>query len=181
MKIKSALAAAALLTSGSASAIDGQYFGAQAGFSNIGGFDAGIALIGTYGIPLNSLLPDLQLPEDAKNNLSVEAEITSNILVPPSFDGFGGSFDATATTFGAYGVYTLPVTPELSIRGRAGLLLALISVDLAGFGSASSTDINLTFGGGITYSLSDKMNFIAEYTSLGSSFSNLSAGVQLRF
>lgn len=180
-KLKSTLAATALLASTSASAVEGSYFGAQGGFSNISGFDSGIAFIGTFGMPLASLLPNLQLPEQAKNNLAVEAEVTSNILIPASF----GSLDATATTFGAYGVYSLPVTPELSIRGRAGLLLALVSVDFdlgfLGRGSSSTTDINLTFGGGITYKLSDKMNLIAEFTSLGSSFSNLSAGVQFRF
>ena len=185
MKInKQMLLATTLLASGSTAAVADSYVGAQAGFSNIGGFDTGIAFIGTFGMPLASLLPDLQIPDEAKNNLSIEAEVTSNILVPPSVGSFGSDLEATATTFGAYGVYALPVTPELSVRGRAGLLLALVSVDFTsifGSSSASSTDINLTFGGGITYKISDKMKVIAEYTSLGSNFSNLSAGVQFAF
>ncbi len=180
-KINQAIVAASLLAAGTASAVDGQYVGIQVGFSNIGGYDTGIAFIGTYGMPLNSLLPDAKLPDQGKGTLGVEAEVTSNILVPPSVN-LGSELEATATTFGGYGVYSFPVTPELSIRGRAGLLLALVSFDyFLGSGSSSSTDINLTFGGGITYKISDKMRVIAEYTSLGSSFSNLSAGVQFAF
>ena len=172
--LQSALAATILLTSANASALEGQYLGAQLGFSNLAFFDTGLAVIATYGAPIRSVLPDLQIPDDVKNNLSLEAEFTTNLLSPPSFIGN----DVTAHTFGGYGVFSLPVTPELSLRGRAGLLLAIYSDSgIYNYGSG----INLTFGGGVTYQLSDNMNFIAEYTRLDSGLSNVSGGVQLRF
>ena len=178
--LKSTLAAAALLTSANASALEGQYLGAQLGLSDVGAFDTGLAIIATYGLPVKSLLPDLQLPDNVKDNLNLEAEFTTNVLSPAS----AGSLEATVHTFGGYGVFSFPASPELSIRARAGLVLALISVDFNFFGStgsASDTNINLSFGGGITYKLSDKMNFVAEYTILDSDVANLSGGVQLRF
>ena len=172
--LKSTLAAAALLTSANASALEGQYFGAQLGLSDFAFFDTGLAVIATYGVPVSSILPDLQIPENVKSNLSLEAEFTTNLLSPPSF--FGA--EVTTHTFGGYGVFSLPVTPELSLRGRAGLLLAIYSGSgIYNYGSG----ISLTFGGGVTYKLSDNMNFIAEYTALDSGLSNLSGGVQLRF
>ena len=184
--LKSTLAAAALLTSANASALEGQYFGAQLGLSDYAFYNTGIAIIATYGLPVTSLLPDLQLPDNVKNNLSLEAEFTTNLLSPASV----GSFDATIHSFGGYGVFAFPVSPELSVRARAGLVFALLSYDYVDYdpftftpttGSRSETNINLSFSGGITYKLSDNMSFIAEYTSLGSSVNNLSGGVQLRF
>ena len=178
--LKSTLAAAALLTSANASALEGQYFGAQLGLSDVGFYNTGIAIIATYGLPVTSLLPDLQLPDNVKKNLSLEAEFTTNLLSPASV----GGYDATVHSFGGYGVFAFPVSPELSVRARAGLLLAILNQEytvIFGSASRSSTDFNISFGGGITYKLSDNMSFIAEYTSLGSSVNNLSGGVQLRF
>ena len=180
--LKSTLAAAALLTSANASALEGQYFDAQLGLSSVTGYSSGLAIIATYGLPVTSLLPNLQLSDDVKKNLNLEAEFTTNVLSPASV----GGFEATIHSFGGYGVFAFPVSPELSVRARAGLLLAITTFEYSGgfFGgsyTASDTGINLSFGGGITYKLSDNMNIVAEYTSIDSGISNLSGGVQLRF
>jgi len=167
--------ASALLCSSYVSAGQDSYVNAQIGLPDVTGFSGGLAIIATYGLPMNKLIANVP------QNINFEAEFTSTLLSKPSVSIFEVSYNTVA----GYAVYNHELSPELTLRGRAGLILESITIDIPNFfgGSISSseTDIGLSFGFGATYKLGGNMNIIAEYTIIESDIAHLSAGVQYYF
>ncbi len=167
---------ASILMLASSYSIAGQdtYINAQLALPDVSGFSGGLGVVAAYGMPMNKLVPSVP------QNINFEAEFTSTLLSKPSVSFFGSTLEANVTTFAGYGVFNHQVAPEVTFRARAGLLFESISIDTA-FGSASDTDIGLSFGAGIVYKLAGNMDVIAEYTIIESDVANLSAGVQFRY
>ncbi|MBI3562281.1 MAG: outer membrane beta-barrel protein [Gammaproteobacteria bacterium] len=154
-------------------AAPGDYLNAQLAISDVTGFNSGLSLAATYGHPLASV----------HKNLSFEAEFTSSVTKPETNDFFLGKINVSYYTLAGYGVYAQPINDKLGIRGRIGVLYEHVTVSQGGFSgfSGSGTDTGISLGGGITYAIDNKMNFIAEYTIIESDISHLSAGIQYKF
>ncbi len=168
--IKTGLASILMLASGYTVAGQDTYINAQLALPDVTGFSGGLGVVAAYGMPMSKLIPA------APQNINFEAEFTTTLLSKPS----SGPFEANITTFAGYGVFNHQVAPEVTFRARAGLLYESVSIDTS-FGSASDTDIGLSFGLGIVYKLAGNMDFIAEYTIIESDVANLSAGVQFKY
>lgn len=164
-------AASLLVVAGASYAEPGDYLNLQLGISDVDGFSDGLAAIGTFGRPVPNV----------HENFSVEGEVTTTIVDPDTVVS-GNTVEVSYFTLGAYGVYTLPLNPYTSLRGRAGLVYYDTDVSRSGPGTQGSDDgIDLSVGFGVTYNLNTQMDLIAEYTIVESDISHLSAGIQYRF
>ena len=172
--LKNSLFSALILISGSAIAGEDTYINAQLSLPSVSGFSGGLGVVAAYGMPMSKLIPA------APQNINFEAEFTSTLLSKPSVNVLGTKLEANVTTFAGYGVFNHQVAPEVTLRARAGLLYESVSIDTV-FGSASDSDIGLSFGVGMVYKLAGNMDIIAEYTIIESDVNNLSAGVQFRY
>lgn len=163
-----------LLAAASVSAQNsGSYANVQIALPDVSGFSGGLSLIGTYGMPMNKLMPN------AGKELSIEAELTTTVTNPDT-TMLGLTYEASYFTLAGYGVYTMDLNPQFAVRGRAGLLFE--SVDIEGqFGTGSETGFGLSLGVGAVYKLGGTMNLVAEYTIIESDISHLSAGIQMKF
>lgn len=146
----------------------GDYMNLQLGISDVDGFSEGIAAIATLGRPV----------PDVHENFSVEGEFTTTIVDPDTTIA-GTDIDVSYFTLGAYGVYSHPLDPYTTLRGRAGLVY--YDTDVSGGLRGSDDGLDLSVGFGLTYSLNKKMNLMAEYTIVESDIAHLSAGIQYRF
>lgn len=172
--IKTGLASILMLASGYTVAGQDTYINAQLALPDVTGFSGGLGIVAAYGMPMSKLIPA------APQNINFEAEFTSTLLSKPSVNVLGTKLEANVTTFAGYGVFNHQVAPEVTLRARAGLLYESVSIDTV-FGSASDSDIGLSFGVGMVYKLAGNMDFIAEYTIIESDVANLSAGVQFKY
>ncbi len=145
-----------------------RYFTAQGALADVDGYDSGIAGVMTYGI---------RVPEMHKN-FSVETEF-SMTFIEPEGKVSGTTYEASYFALGGYGVYSHPVSEKLHVRGRLGLLYEDVEVSSAA-GSTTDDGFELSFGAGVTVSLSKESRFILEYTVLESDINHISAGLQFK-
>lgn len=171
-------AVALTLTAGLASAEQDTYINAQIGLPSVAGFSGGLAMIATYGMPMKKLMPSLD--ESKSGKVGFEAEFTTSLLSNPSWSLFNTTLEYSYNTFAGYALYTKVLSPELTFRGRGGLIVALRSID-GPYGSSSDTAVGLSYGIGAVYKLSGDMDAIVEYTLISADISHLSAGVQFSF
>lgn len=169
-----AVSAPALAAPSKSAASSAQYLGAQLAIADVSGaFDSGIAFVGTFGMPLPQVNP----------NVAFEAELTKSIA-NPEYNWGGSTLELDYYTLGGYGVYNIPASEQINFRVRVGLAYEHITVDYptwTGTSSVSDSEIGLSVGAGITVKLQSNMNFIAEYTNLDSDIDHLSAGLQFKF
>jgi len=161
--------AAALATTGAAQAAGGTYFGAQLGVADVSGFDEGMMLAATLGVPADQMVP----------NLAFEAELGMTV-VDPDRNVIGGTAELSYWYLGGFAVYNLPLNNNLKLRGKLGLGYLDVEVDAPG-GTASEDDIEAMFGVGLTVPMRGTMRFITEYTRVESDIDQISAGLQFDF
>jgi len=165
---------AGCMLAGTVQAQGQSYANAQLAIANVDGFDDGIALVGTYGVHLPQVHP----------NFSVEGEFTTTVSNPET-NTWGNKLEISYYTLAAYAVFTQPLTPQLSVYGRAGMLYEDVTADayIPGFGtvSSSATDTGLSFGVGGNFSLSKQMDITAGLTVIESDINHLSAGLRFNF
>lgn len=151
-----------------------QYANVQLAVANVDGFSDGAALVGTYGVYLPQVNP----------NFSVEGEFTTTVS-NPNTDAFGNKLEVSYYTLAAYAVYTQPLTPSLSVYGRAGMLYEDITADyyvpFLGKVSSSATDTGLSFGVGGNFKVSNNMDITAGLTVIESDINHLGAGLRFNF
>lgn len=149
------------------------YANAQVVVSDVDGFDNGTSLALTGG---------MDLTRDARGGgFGVEAEWTTDISEPEVEIG-DIKGELSYWTLAGYGVYRYPLSQDLALRGRAGILYLDFDedVNVGGFGE-DDEDVNFSAGVGATYRLSGQIHAIAEYTYIDDEINHLSAGVQMRF
>lgn len=151
-----------------------EYVNVQLAIADVGGgFDTGVTLVGTFGMPLPDLHP----------NVAFEAEVTKS-LIKPEYNWFGNKMEVDYYSLAGYGVYNIRGSDKVNFRVRAGLAYDHVTVDIptwVGTQSASDSNIGLTIGGGVTVKLAPNMNFIGEYTNIDSDIDHFSAGLQIKF
>lgn len=163
------LAVIAMTVSGAAGAEPfNRYFTAQGALADVDGYDSGIAGVFTYG---------LRVPEMHKN-FSVEGEFTKTFVEPEGKVG-GTTWEVSYYTLGGYGVYSHPLNEKFHLRGRLGVLYENVEVSSPA-SSKSEDDFKLSFGVGMTVSLSTESRFILEYTVIDSDINHISAGLQFK-
>ena len=170
-KLRILIATSMLAMVGSVNAAGNDYLNAQLAIADVDGYDEGIAGVVTYGMPLPQV----------HQNFFVEGEFTSTLADPDAVIG-GTSVEASYYTLGAYAVYAHPISDDIKLRGRAGLLYYDLDVSASGSGIRASDDgFELTFGVGATFNVATDLNVIAEYTVIEDDITHLSAGVQYHF
>lgn len=152
-----------------AQAQGGTYFAAQGALADVDGFDDGIALVATLGIPADNMAP----------NLAFEAELAMT-LVDPERNVAGGTLEASYWYLGGFGVYNVPLNNGWKLRGKLGLGYFDAEVETP-VGTSSDDDIEAMFGFGLVVPMNNTMRFITEYTHVESDVDHLSAGVQFDF
>lgn len=141
------------------------YVSGQLVWADVDDFDEALALALTAG---KNIAP----------NFYVEGELTTT-LSEAEAKGNGGDIELTYWTFGAYGVYALPVGQNFALRGRLGGVY--INADDEGGDADLDDELNVSFGVGGIYDLSPRLNVIAEYTRMDEDINHISAGLQLKF
>lgn len=166
---------AALTAGGPALAADGTYasaspyFGAQLGIADVDGFDEGLMVAGTLGLPADHMVP----------NLAFEAELGMS-LVDPERDVVGGTVEISYWYLAGFGVYNVPLNGDFKLRGKLGMGYLDAEADGPG-GSASDSDLELMYGVGLSIPLRGDLRGLVEYTHVESDLGQLSAGVQFNF
>jgi len=165
-KFLSTVALSALL---STSAMAGNMYGSVgAAMTTLSYWDSGVSLVGTAGMKLDSVLP----------NLAAEVEV-SQTIVDPSAPGVH-NWDLSIFGLGAYAVYNFAIpNTSVTLKPRLGLNYESWSVDGAWAGSEVGTT-SLSYGVGATYPLTDTLSVYADFTDKGSS-NNIGAGVGMAF
>ena len=137
MNLKQTFAATAILVGlgmgSSAMAADQHiYLGGKVGFmdADVNGFDPALA-IGVYG-GYNLLGKDSAIAANlGGGRLAVEGELNVTAL-----DGDAGPYgDWSVMTLGVYGAYLYPLTPSVTLKGKAGIVRQDIDVDSGGSGA----------------------------------------------
>jgi len=147
----------------------GETFNAQLVIPDVAGFSGGLGLALGYEMPIPQVAP----------NLSIEGEFTTTISDP---DHSAGPFKSEVSyyTLAGYAKYNLPLTPQLDLFGRLGLLYEDVTISTNFAGSASDSDFGLSLGFGIDYQINTKMDFTAGYTLIESDIDHLSAGIRYK-
>ena len=175
-KILSTIAATAILAT-SSFAIDTEkvYMSASLGLEQTSGYDSGIAMILTSGLPV------MEKGEAGPGELAVEAELTFDLSSPSV-----GGLDVSFFTFGGYAVWKYDITEQFFVKPRAGLVYQSVSVNTSYLGTTyntSNSEISLSMGLQGGYAINDNLDVIFGYNFAvsGYSLSQLSAGVQYSF
>ncbi|MFA5529112.1 MAG: outer membrane beta-barrel protein [Thiohalomonadaceae bacterium] len=141
------------------------YFTGQLVWADVDDFDEALALALTAG---KNIAP----------NFYLEGELTTTISDAEA-EGAGDDIELSYWSFGAYGVYALPLGQDFALRGRLGGVY--ISADDEGGDSGLDDEFNVSFGVGGIYDLTPRLNLVAEYTRMDEDINHLSAGVQFKF
>lgn len=162
-----------ILASFGAFAQNNNYLNAQLAIADIDGFDDGLAVVATYGMPMPNV----------HKNFAIEAELSITISDAET-TLVGVPLNASYVSAGGYAVYNHPINPDFSLFGRAGLVYIDFDIAVGGPG-VTITDVDeglkLSYGIGLTYNINKTMNLTAGYTALGEDASQLSAGLQYKF
>lgn len=119
------------------------------------------------------VLLGLELHEIPAGSVAIEGELTTTVI---SGDiGSNGEWDVT--TLAGYGVFRTAGTAFF--KGKLGLVYWDADVD--GLGGGSDDDIDLSFGIGGGYKVSDKASLELEYTIIESDLDFLSVGFTMSF
>lgn len=157
---------------------EGPYANAQVARSLIGasGFDDTWALGATLGYNLGQ----------RGQGFGFEGEITATLS--DSENSSPGIPDVNRvrfnyTSYAAYGVYRAPLTPEIGLRARLGVVYIDGELRYRGADSRTRSDneTNLSGGLGLTYAFTRHLHGLVEWTHLDSDINHVGAGVQLRF
>ncbi len=160
----------AMLVAGSAQAAGGTYFAAQGALADVDGFDEGLALTATVGMPAGTAAP----------NLAFEGELGLS-LIDPQRDTVAGDVEASYWYLAGFGVYNLPLNNGWALRGRLGIGYLDTEVRSPGGNVADDSDLEAMLGVGMTIPVNSTMRFITEYTRIEADIGHLSAGVQFDF
>ncbi len=117
------------------------------------------------------ILVGMTLNEVQAGSIAVEGELTTTVI-----DGDTGGGDWDVTTLAGYGVFRS--NGPLYFKGKAGLVYWDANFDFGPF-SGSDDDINISFGVGGGYKISDKTALELEYTILDSDLDFLSIGFKM--
>ena len=145
------------------------YMGTQLAISDVDGFDNGLSLVVTGGKELATV-----------PGLALEGEFSTTISKPEAEIG-GVNADVSYWTLAGYGAYSFPVSQQVAIRGRLGLLYENVDVNVTGASVDDDDEFGVSLGLGATFQVSPRINAIAEYTRVEEDVNHLSAGVQFRF
>jgi len=118
------------------------------------------------------ILVGMTLNEVSAGSISVEGELTTTIV-----DGDTGGGDWDVTTLAGYGVFRS--SGPLYFKGKAGLVYWDASIDAGPFGTYSDDDIDISFGVGGGFKISDKTALELEYTIIESDLDFLSLGFKM--
>ena len=155
---------------GPVQAAEGTYFSAQGALADVDGFDEGLALAATVGVPAGNVAP----------NLAFEGELGLT-LVDPERNTPAGNVEASYWYLAGFGVYSLPLNNGWALRGKLGLGYLDTEVRAPGGNVADDSDLEAMLGVGLTIPMNSTMRFITEYTRIESDIGHLSAGVQFDF
>lgn len=124
--------------------------------------DAGLGLSLKAGLSL----------EDTLKGLGLQVELNKSLSDPEN----GGGRDIDVLTLAAYTTFDIEIpNSKVTLRPRIGVILPNMKDDI------DSRDLILSPGFGMTYALQDNMRLYADYTVLGESISNYSAGLEIKF
>ena len=163
------VAAAMLLPLQIAHAANGDSLNAQLVMPDVSGFSGGLAVALGYEMPLTQVDP----------NFSVEGEFTTTISDPDDSVGLA-TWDISYYTLAGYAKYSLPVSPQLDLYGRLGLLYDSVTVKTNFAGSSSDSDFGISLGFGGNYEINPKIDFTAGFTIIEPDINHLSAGIRYK-
>jgi opacity protein-like surface antigen len=125
---------------------------------------------GSAGIGL-SLKAGVSLDETLKG-FGLQLELNKSISDPEN----ANHKDIDLMTMAAYTTFDITIpNSKVALRPRIGVILPNLKDDI------DSRDVILSSGFGMTYALQDNMRLYADYTVLGESISNYSAGLEIKF
>ena len=165
MAIAAAFLTAGLAAAGPATAAERPiYFGAGAAVQSLVGGEDGLATVVKGGAMLDGAAP----------GLGVEGEFTRSLIDPEA----GRGRDVTFTTLGGYLVYAVPFPDRrVSLRARLGLLWKEVEPE----GGNDDTDLEISWGVGGEYRITNELSAFIEHTRIDSSLNQLSGGLMVRF
>ena len=126
--------------------------------------DAGIGLSLRAGVALDNALKGLGLQIEVNKSLE-DPERNSN-----------RNNDIDVLTFATYATFDIAIpNSKVSLRPKIGFIMPNLDDDI------DSRDLILSSGFGMTYTVENNVRLYLDYTVLGQSISNYSAGVEFKF
>jgi opacity protein-like surface antigen len=167
-----------LITSiGSSSALAAPYANLSLGLTDVDVVGSGMAIAAGGGMEI----PDLDFTEGL--SLAAEGEFTAS-LVNPSKKVNGVEISTSYFTIGGYGVISYAVIDKLKVRGRVGLLYEDAEAEAVVLGNkvkADDSDVQFTFGGGLSYSIMKNIAATVDFTFIESDIWHLMGGARYSF
>jgi len=124
--------------------------------------DAGIGVSLKAGLSL----------EDTLKGLGLQVELNKSLSDPENRN----NNDIDVLTMAVYTTFDIEIpNSKVTLRPRIGMILPNMKDDI------DSRDVILSSGFGMMYALEDNLRLYADYTVLGESISNYSAGLEIKF
>ncbi len=178
-KLTSALLATVVLSSGVMATEVGFYAGGGVAFeavpkNSFQDWEMGLAVVLRGGMTLDALL----------EGFGAEVELTKSVVDPKAYIGNSGRDKINVTTIASYAVYRIPVTEQIYVKPRFGIIFP----NLGGENYVGSSDSvvnsrDVTFSSGIGggFTVMDHLDVYVDYTVIGESITNYGAGVEYHF
>ena len=144
---------------------------------SVSDIDSGMALV------LNAKKKQPNIHE----NLSFEGEFTYTLSSPSTSQTILGTdftTELTVMSLAGYGVFTHPISSQLNVYGRVGLLYESVSAEACAGStcvSADNSETGLSYGAGVQFNISDTMAVRADYTIIEADVSHIGVGVKMGF
>jgi len=180
-KLTSALLATAILSSGVAATEVGFYAGGGVAFEAVPknsyqDWEMGLGLVLRGGMTLDAVL----------EGFGAEVELTKSLVDPKAkYKDFNNGRDKiNVTTLATYAVYRIPVTEQIYIKPRFGIIfpnLGGAEYEGTSDGVVNSRDVTFSSGIGGGFTVMDHLDVYVDYTVIGESITNYGAGVEYHF
>jgi len=179
-KLTSALLATVVLSSGAAATEVGFYAGGGVAFEavpkNSQNWEMGLGLVLRGGMTLDAVL----------EGFGAEVELTKSIVDPKvDYKGANNGRDKiNVTTLATYAVYRIPVTNEIYVKPRFGLIfpnLGGAETEWSNDAIVNSRDVTFSSGIGAGFTVMDHLDVYIDYTVIGENITNYGAGVEYHF
>ena len=177
-KLTSALLATAVLSSGAMATEVGFYAGGGIAFeavpSNSQDWEMGLGIVLRGGMTLDAVL----------EGFGAEVELTKSIVDPKAYIGNAGRDKINVTTLATYAVYRIPVTDQIYVKPRFGIIFPNLGGEDYVWSNDSvvnSRDVTFSSGIGGGFTVMDHLDVYIDYTVIGESITNYGAGIEYHF
>jgi len=180
-KFTTALLATAVLSSGVAATEVGFYAGGGLAFeavpkkdSSLNDWKMGMAVVLRGGMTLDAVL----------EGFAAEVELTKSVIDPKAYIGHGSRDNINVTTLATYAVYRIPVTNEIYVKPRFGIIFPNLGGEEyvgTSTGVVNSRDVTFSSGIGAGFTVMEHFDVYVDYTVIGESITNYAAGVEYHF